>query len=275
MQYLRANIRHKAAKCNLLTVGEGLQAGSAVDEVHADRHEAEHQAEDDTGVELLPNALADVGAALFGALRVRFCRIGRSSPTFCALVVRFSRIGRSGCAGIGTGLVEPHDAALLVETCLLDRDRCATCLQSMLFRNGIVNRNRVIAIIGNRECPLTVGISRRFSTFLTGQRDGSARNRPLVGILQNAIDTTIVGSRIAHVDGFRSHRSNGREYEKHRENGKNRTKYCDSRSTMPFEIRYGCHWFFLSCCFHNVGEETDCVVALRFLSRYSATARVT
>jgi len=70
-------------------------------------------------------------------------------------------------------------------------------------------------------------------------------------------------------------RDGGREYEKHRENGDNRTEYDDSRSTMPCEIRYGCHRFFLSCCFHNVGEETARAVALRFPERYPMTARVT
>lgn len=194
------------------------------------------------------------------------------------------RAGRSRCAGRAAAggiarLVETDDSALLVEAGFPDRHRCAACLQTVLFRNGCVDGDGVIAIIGNGKRPLAVGSGFGFRRCLAGQRDGDVGDRLLVGVLQDAVDAAVAGGRIAFIDGLRAGigcgRDGGREYEKHRENGDNRTEYDDSRSTMPCEIRYGCHRFFLSCCFHNVGEETARAVALRFPERYPMTARVT
>lgn len=96
----------------------------------------------------------------------------------------------------------------------------------MLFRNGIVNRDGVVAIIGNGKRPLAIGCGCGLRRSLAGQLDGGAGDRLFAGILQNAVDATVVGCRIAFIHGLSGAgcgRNGGREYEKHRENGKNRT----------------------------------------------------
>ena len=75
MQQLRTDVSHQTTKGDLLTMGEGAQAGGAVDQVHAHAHQAEHQTEDDTGKQLLPNTLADIGAGC-GTIIARRCGAG-------------------------------------------------------------------------------------------------------------------------------------------------------------------------------------------------------
>lgn len=91
---------------------------------------------------------------------------------------------RSGCAGRAAAggiasLVETDDSALLVEAGFPDRHRCAACLQTVLFRNGCVDGDGVIAIIGNGKRPLAVGSGFGFRRCLAGQRDGDVGDRLL------------------------------------------------------------------------------------------------
>ena len=114
-------------------------------------------------------------------------------------------------------MVETDDSALLVEAGFPDRHRCAACLQTVLFRNGCVDGDGVIAIIGNGKRPLAVGSGFGFRRCLAGQRDGDVGDRLLVGVLQDAVDAAVAGGRIAFIDGLRAGigcgRDGGREYE--------------------------------------------------------------
>lgn len=66
VQHLRAHEGHQAAERDLFSMGEGLQSGSAIHEVHTHGHQAQHQTEDNAGIQLLPDTFADIGATFFG-----------------------------------------------------------------------------------------------------------------------------------------------------------------------------------------------------------------
>ena len=71
------------------------------------------------------------------------------------------------------------------------------CLQAVLFRNGRVDGDGVIAVIGNGEGPFAVRRGFGFRGCLAGQRHGDVGDRLLVGVLQDAVDAAVAGGRIA------------------------------------------------------------------------------
>ena len=90
-----------------------------------------------------------------GAVRhLRSSRLRRTAP--CVAWPPSIRMCRTCRCRRNRRLVESDNAALLVEAGFLDRHRRAACLQAVLFRNGRVDGDGVIAVIGNGEGPFAV-----------------------------------------------------------------------------------------------------------------------
>ena len=199
MQHLRAHIGHETAERHLLAMGEGAQAGGAVHEVHAHRHQAEHEAEDATRVELLPEARPEAGAlAVIAGLR----GIRRSLlPAFGGVGIAAFRFRRTACRGF----VEAHDGTLLGERLLGDLHRRAAFAELVLLGDRLVDAHGVLAVRIHFEGPGTVLRSGGRGLLLAAQRDRHVGDRRLVLGLQNAAHTAVLRVRHALVHRLRGH----------------------------------------------------------------------
>lgn len=102
----------------------------------------------------------------------------------------------------GAGLSEADHLAGRVEAVLLDLDGGGRGLETMLLGDGLIHRDGVRAVLFDAERPVAVRVGRGHGALLAGELEFDAGDRLLGRVLQDAVDASVRGGRVAGGDGL-------------------------------------------------------------------------